>query len=129
MDTSPQNAHPSLGGEVKRRWAKERAYVLFQSSGWLFFFVLQATFSLYFGDTNTVDAKMTLIATLVMVSAEGLLITHYARPFIARWGWKQLRWQALVPRVVVMSLVLSLIWSAVGYGYKHGVLHLVAPKR
>jgi sensor histidine kinase YesM len=41
-----------------------------------------------------------------------------------RWGWKQLSWLALVPRVLLMAVVLSLLWSAIGFGYSYGLLRL-----
>ncbi|MBI5771454.1 MAG: histidine kinase [Verrucomicrobia bacterium] len=52
-----------------------------------------------------------------MIVTEGLLITHYSRRLIARWGWKQLGWRALVPRIFGFSAAQSLVWSVVGYSY------------
>jgi signal transduction histidine kinase len=129
MDPSLALMNLSLEKETQRRRAKERAYVLFQSGGWAFFFGLQTTFALYFGDSHTGEQQLSLIATLAMVAADGLLLTHFARRLIARWGWKQLRWLPLLPRVLGMSLVLSLVWSVVGYGYTHGILHLGVPEK
>jgi two-component sensor histidine kinase len=61
-------------------------------------------------------------AILVMIMLQGLLLTHYSRLAIQRWGWKQLGWAALLPRVAAMSTVMSMIWSLVGFGYVYAVL-------
>jgi sensor histidine kinase YesM len=59
---------------------------------------------------------------MVMVVLMGVLITHYVRPLVARWGWKQLGWAALVPRVLAAAIVMSLVWSIVGFGYIYVVV-------
>lgn len=116
--------------EAKLRRAKERLYVLCQLGGWGMFLATQVGFSRVFADTvKTMVArdKLTTNCSLVMVVLMGVLLTHYARPLMHRWGWKQLSWLALVPRVLLMAAVLSLLWSAAGYGYSYVVLRLPWP--
>ena len=112
--------------EAKLRRAKERLYVLCQLGGWGLFVTTQVVFSRVFADsvkTTVVRDKLTSNLAFVMVTLMGVLLTHYARPLMHRWGWKQLSWLALVPRVLLMAAVLSLLWSGLGYGYSYGLLH------
>lgn len=110
-----------------RERARERLYVICQLGGWGFFLFIQLFMSFYFGTrTNTSDRVQT-VATIVMVMAQGLLLSHYVRRLIARWGWKQLGWRQLVPRIFLTALIMSAIWSAVGYGYCYGIVHLPWP--
>jgi len=108
--------------EARRDRAKMRLYVLCQAIGWGLFLAVQVFFSINFKTREAPHETVMLVATLVMVSALGLLLTHYSRAVVARLGWRDLGWRALFPRVFVMALVLSALWSAVGYGYTHGVL-------
>lgn len=100
----------------------------FQSAGWLLFFGLQAYFSLIFSPRKLARADVIqAISLLGMVAALGWLISHFARPLIHRWNWKELgRWK-LVPRVIGMSFVQSVAWNGIGYGYSCGVLHTKLP--
>jgi len=113
-----------LDDTVRRERAKARLYVLCQAGGWGFFLGFQAAIVLLFSHNDEPRDKTTTLSTLVMVSAMGLLLTHYLRPLIGRWGWKQLGWRALVPRVLITSAVISLLWSTLGYGYSYGILRL-----
>jgi Histidine kinase len=61
-------------------------------------------------------------AILVMIILQGLLLTHYARALVKRWGWLQLGWAPLIPRVLGLAALMSVAWSAIGYGYIYGVL-------
>jgi signal transduction histidine kinase len=54
----------------------------------------------------------------------GWLISHYTRLVVARWGWKTLGWRALLPRILAVSTVQSLLWSALGYGYPYLIIGL-----
>jgi len=54
--------------------------------------------------------------------ALGLLISHFGRRWIARWGWKTMGWRATLPRVLALSAVESTVWIAVGFGWPYGVL-------
>lgn len=111
-----------LDAAAKLQRAKGRLYVLCQLGGWGVFLASQFTFSRVFstGD-NAARNELTYASTIVMVSLMGLVLTHFARPFMTRWGWKNLPWLTLIPRVLLMAAGLSFLWSALGFGYSHGV--------
>jgi signal transduction histidine kinase len=111
------STHVVLEDNARRERAKERFYVLSQVFGWGFFLTLQVVFTLVFAKGEDGRDPLTAVSTTVMVAALGLLISHYSRPFLVRWGWKQLGWRALGPRVIAFASVQSLVWSIVGFGY------------
>lgn len=110
--------------EERRARQKERLYVFCQAFGWGAFLLLQLVFSLLFAAPSETRDPLRTVAIIVMVVALGLLLTHGARALMRRWGWKQLGWRALVPRVLGFSFVLSAGWTAIGYGYCYTVLQL-----
>jgi two-component sensor histidine kinase len=106
--------------------AKERLYVLCQTGGWMFFLVMQMVFIALFRQ-KAAPSESTLeeiVLSLVRVFAEGLLITHYARIYLTRWGWKELGWRRLLPRVLLMAGAMSTVWTVVGYGVDFGLLQV-----
>ena len=109
---------------VKLQRAKERLYVLCQLGGWGAFLVMQLGFTQIFASSASpvVRDRLSDAAINVLVILTGLMLTHYARPFMTRWGWKEMNWFPLVPRVLAMAAVLSFIWSAADYGYVYGVV-------
>jgi hypothetical protein len=60
------------------------------------------------------------VTVQVVVAALGLLLTHYTRPLLTRWGWKQLGWRPLVPRVLATSVAISFLWVALSFGLIYG---------
>jgi len=124
MDASPATAAVPVAEIGLRQRAKERLYVVCQIGGWGLFFVLQVVFSLIFSRREEPHDPLSTLTMLVVVTTIGLLLTHYVRPVMNRWGWKQLGWRALVPRVLGISAVLSFLWSALGYGLIYGVLRM-----
>ena len=109
--------------EAKLARAKDRLYVLCQAVGWGGMTAIQLFYqNLASGNRSSPRGEEEAIT--VMIMALGLLLTHYARPWIKRWGWMELGWAALLPRVGAMSTVLSIIWSAVAFGYVYGVLQM-----
>jgi hypothetical protein len=120
---------PVAETEAKLQRARDRIYVLCQTAGWGMFMLLQVVFSKILGDNSTRSGrdKLTDLATFAMVILMGLAITHYARPFMTRWGWKQMGWRALVPRVLGMAALMSLVWNVVGYGYTYVIVGLPWP--
>jgi signal transduction histidine kinase len=121
MDSAPSSSVPVAEIGLRQR-AKERLYVICQAGGWGFFLVLQVVFSLLFSKREDEHDPVNAFSMLVVVTALGLLLTHYARPLITRWGWKQLGWRPLVPRVLASSAVLSFLWSLLTYGIIYGVM-------
>lgn len=108
--------------QAKLQRAKERLYVLCQVGGWGVFLALQFVFVQAFSDRANRQDDIKRYAQFIMVVAFGLLLTHYVRPMMARWGWKELAWRALIPRVLAMGLGMALLWVSLGYGYTYGVL-------
>lgn len=111
--------------EARLKRAKERLYVLCQVGGWGILLLLQLAFA---GAVGSASAdRLNVIAINVMIFLQGLLLTHYVRVPISRWGWKDLSWRALFPRVLLMALSLSAVWNAIGFGYCYGILQLPWP--
>jgi sensor histidine kinase YesM len=106
--------------EAKLERAKHRLYVLGQIGGWGGLLGMQ----LLMQDAVDAGSRTSLHdrAVLAMIILQGLLLTHYARPLIKRWGWMQLGWASLLPRVMVLAFVMSLVWTVVGFGYIYGIL-------
>ena len=118
--------------QAKLNRAKERIYVLCQLGGWGAFWSMQIGLSRVFGRTtasaNPRD-ELSESATVVMVILLGILLTHFSRPHMTRWGWKDMSWRALVPRVIGMGAFLSLIWMLLGFGYTYGVVRMAWPNQ
>jgi signal transduction histidine kinase len=115
---------PPIDAAGKLQRAKERLYVLCQAAGWSLFILSQLAF-LPFAETKDVPrGNVMAVSIIVMVGLMGLVLSHYARPYMTRRGWKELGWRPLIPRVLATSAVLSVIWTVVGYGYIYGVVCL-----
>ncbi len=129
MDSVANSTTVVLEDTERRERAKERLYVICQTFGWGFFFASQAVMAFYFSSPSERRDPLLTGSLLFMVMAMGLLLTHYVRPLVGRWGWKQLGWRQLVPRIFVTAFVLSLVWTIVGYGYCYGVVRLPWPSQ
>jgi hypothetical protein len=112
------------GDAAQREQAKMRLYVLFQSLGWTGLLALNVWMTITFPDPDTRWDVATSVAIIFMLMAEGLLLTHFLRPVMARWAWNQLGWRSLLPRIVATAFVLSAIWYAFLYVWIHGVVGL-----
>ncbi len=125
---SPVKMDPATVTQARLQRAKERLYVLCQAGGWLFFLTLQVVFIALFrdGSASGKASPLDINLSLVRVVAEGLLITHYARIYLTRWGWKELGWKPLIPRVILMAIVLSAVWTTIGFTLDYGLLRLDA---
>jgi signal transduction histidine kinase len=120
---------PVAETQAKLKRAKERLYVLCQMGGWGMFLFLQVVFTHAVADNANRAGRdqLTDLATFVMVIMMGVILTHYARPFMTRWGWKDLGWRPLIPRVLGMAALLSFLWSGLGYGYTYLIVGLPWP--
>jgi len=108
----------SADTEAKLLRAKNRLYVLCQLVGWGGMMGMQ----LFYLNVEGKHSRSRDAAITVMIMLMGLLLTHYVRPVIKRWGWMELGWAALLPRVAGISVAMSIMWSIVGFGYVYGVL-------
>ena len=121
MDSAPTTSVPVAEIGLRRR-ARERLYVICQVGGWGFLFVLGVVVSLLLSKSEDHNNPVHIVTTEMVVVALGLLLTHYVRPLVTRWGWKQLGWRPLVPRVLASSAGLSFLWSLLTYGVIYGVM-------
>jgi len=118
--------------QTKLQRARERLYVLCQLGGWGMFWSMQIGLSRAFGRPNASSYphdELSESATFVMVILLGVLLTHYSRPFMTRWGWKDMSWRALVPRVIGLGAFLSLLWMCLTFGYTYGVVQVPWPTK
>ncbi|MEI6106699.1 MAG: sensor histidine kinase [Opitutae bacterium] len=124
--SSPLMTAPPIDTEAKLLRAKGRLYVLCQLAGWGAYLAMNLVLSGAFADSDgsnhSKHDQLTNQAIMVFVVMLGLLLTHYARSLMTRWRWKELGWRALIPRVLLMAIVLSFLWSGLGYGYTHGII-------
>jgi LytS/YehU family sensor histidine kinase len=108
---------------VDREQAKQRLYVLFQGAGWSAWLLMEAIFTFAFpeppGERRDVSTNLSIV---IMFMTVGLLLTHFLRPLMRLWKWKQLGWRQLVPRMVATSFAMALIWVGFITGWVHGVL-------
>jgi len=125
---SPPTADVLLEDAPRRARAQRRLYVLCQMGGWMFFLLLQLVFARVFSMSEPAGHAPDYWG-LVQVIATGLLLTHGTRPYLARWGWKDLGWRPLVPRILALGVVLAFVWCVFGYGWKFGVLHTPWPAK
>ncbi|MEY3773826.1 MAG: hypothetical protein RLZZ129_606 [Verrucomicrobiota bacterium] len=109
----------------RRQRAKERLYVLCQAGGWSFFLLLQLVFVRLFSK----EVELVQVAGVVQTMVLGVLVTHYGRRYMTRWGWLELGWKRLVPRILGYGMLLSAIWCIVGYGIFYGLLRPEWPEK
>jgi signal transduction histidine kinase len=121
MDSAPATSIP-IAEIGPRQQAKERLYVICQAGGWGFLFVLGGVVSLLFSKSEDHHDPVSVVAMQAVATAIGLLLTHFARPLVTRWGWKQLGWRPLVPRVLACSAAMSFFWGLLNYGIIYGVM-------
>lgn len=106
--------------QARLQKAKERLYVVCQASGWIFFALVQVFFALTFSP-NYVDPVKLSMGCLRVITM-GILLTHYIRPRLAAWGWKDFGWRELLPRILLLGFILSLVWCTLGYAFEYGLL-------
>lgn len=113
----PRDGTVVLDSEAARERQRDRRYVLCQVFGWGAFLLVQLAFLIAFGEGP--EPRYVAVSSMVMVTAAGLLITHYTRPLLHRWNWKMLGWRALLPRLFLAALTQSLLWTGFCRGYGH----------
>lgn len=118
------STHVILEDSTRRARAKERLYVVCQAVGWSIFLGLQLTYALVFSPKRptTFDGQINVASLCVMVATMGWLLTHYTRRFMERWGWKELGWRQLLPRILGISALQSLVWNGLGFAFQFLVL-------
>jgi hypothetical protein len=106
--------------------AKERLYVLCQCGSWILILGMQIVFAAVMAPSRgwTRDETIQNVSLITMVVAAAWLISHFGRFFVHRWGWKQLSWRGLVPRMLAMSGAQSAVWMVLSYVYPYVILGL-----
>jgi hypothetical protein len=113
-----------LDDAARRARAKMRLYVLLQSGGWLMLMMLQSLFVLAMPREKIPgDQQILTFAVVMIMSTSGCLITHFTRPLITRWKWKELGWRRLVPRIIGLSMVMGSVWILITYIYPFALRH------
>jgi sensor histidine kinase YesM len=123
MEVSADISLPA-GDAAQRERAKQRLYVLLQAGGWGTMMAVDAWTAIEFPDHDPVWNLSTELSVGVLTLASGLLLTHFLRPVMARWKWKQLGQRSLIPRLIAMAVVGSTLWYAVDSLWIHGVVGL-----
>ncbi|MCF3648662.1 sensor histidine kinase [Synoicihabitans lomoniglobus] len=127
IDSAPPFTDPVVA--AKRERAKGRLYVMCQTIGWLGFLAMQLIFVHIVQSGKERAVSVSDDAQIVMIALLGWLISHYARVYFERWGWKEMGWLKLLPRALIMTFLMSLVWSIVGYGWSYGVLQETFPDK
>ena len=85
---------------------QDKLYVLAQIVGWVGFTLICIGLSqLHRG------FSMAAVCICTGSNAIGWLLSHLYRGWIHRRGWKHLNWPALLPRVAIAVVVLSVLWA------------------
>lgn len=122
MEPAESSSRPLLTDPALRERAKRQLYVACQLIGWSLFSAIQLFFTLSFPEETSRTDPARVVALIGMIGAMGLLLSHGARAFITRRRWTQLGWKRLLPRLLLASVVLSVAWSVLGFGYTYGIL-------
>ncbi len=101
-----------------------RLYVLFQAAGWGAFMAIETWATLEFPDHDSKWGVGVSLAITAMVFAVGLLLTHFLRPFMERYKWKELGWKALLPRLGGTAVATAIVWNSLISLWVHGVCRM-----
>jgi sensor histidine kinase YesM len=124
MEVSADISLPA-GDAAQREQAKARLYVLFQAVGWGSLLAVETWATLTFPEHNEANWGLTTTLAVIVISfASALLITHFMRPPMERWRWKQLGWRPLLPRLIVAAIAMSCAWNLFVCVWLHGIVNL-----
>lgn len=115
--------------DAKRLRAKDRLYVFCQLGGFAVLYGVQIFFARFFKDPVSSNGSLSLADILNQFYSVfiALLITHYGRRYIEKWGWKELGWLRLLPRMAGMAVLMAVIWVIIVQGWYFGVLRYDYP--
>lgn len=88
----------------------DKLYVLAQAVGWGAFSCTVVALA-----QLTKGVTLTFVSVFFASNCIGILLSHAYRRWINQRGWKQLNWQALMPRVLCAILVLALLWTLISW--------------
>jgi signal transduction histidine kinase len=127
MDISADISLPT-GDAAERERSKMRLYVLFQAGGWGLLTVVGILTEHSMPDSTAPVDWSAIVSSSLIFSLVGLLITHYLRQVLCRWGWKELGWRRLIPRIIGAGAAMAVLWIVVGDGIVHGLFGQPWPK-
>jgi hypothetical protein len=110
------------GDAAQRDHARMKLYMLFQAAGWLSILAIGVWQVVAFPEHDPKRPLVSSVCYMVLFNATGFIITHFLRSLMNRWGWKQLAWRPLVPRLILVALAGSALWTAFDYGWVNGVM-------
>lgn len=115
--------------EFRRQRAKERIYVICQTVGWGSFVIVQLVFALLFRTPDDPRLELNDISGVFLVGFIGILLSHGSRVYIERWGLKTMGWKGLLPRMIFLAVMLSTVWTIVGFGWSFGIMGEEFPQK
>jgi len=89
---------------------RNRAYWLCQISGWLLYAAVGMAFSFAFQSFSWLFVAAALVNTVI-----GLVFTHGWRWQMRERGWLRLPLRSLIPRVVLASTLLAVVWVGLSF--------------
>jgi signal transduction histidine kinase len=116
------------GDAADRERAKMRLYVLFQTGGWGLLAVISILTDHSMSDPREAVDWSAVVSSSLIFSGTGLMLAHLSRRPFCLWGWKELGWRRLVPRILVAAAAMATLWIVVGDGIVHGLLGVPLPK-
>jgi hypothetical protein len=116
------------GDAADRERAKMRLYVLFQMGGWGLLAVISILTDHSMPDSKEPVDWYRVVPSALIFAGVGLMITHFNRRLIASWGWKELGWRRLIPRLLAAAVAMAMVWILIGDGILHGLLGEPWPK-
>lgn len=93
-----------------------------QTFGWGSFILMQIVFSFLFRTEDSPAIEAADLLNVVMIGLIGLIISHFSRVYVERWGLKDMGWRRLLPRMMTLAVLLSSVWSIVGFGWSFGIM-------
>jgi len=95
-------------GDDILRISKNKAYWISQCSGWAFYAVVNLA-AMYSFESFTWQ-KVLLFLLICLLGAAS---THYLRRIIKKTGWLELQLKKIIPRVLISSIIIGFILSAI----------------
>jgi sensor histidine kinase YesM len=123
MDVSADISLPPSDA-AERESSKMKLYLLLKAAGWGTFLAMFTWATIALPEKDEKWTLSTELAVNTMVFLCGLLLSHFMRPLMARWKWKELGWRRLLPRLVFAAVAASITMNVVIALWIHGVVGL-----
>lgn len=113
---------PDARSDAKRQRAKDRLYVICQTVCWGGFLAMQLAVTTMVASARDHAISLSDYLNMALVVLLGLIVSHFVRIYIHRWGLKEMPWIKMLPRGLGLAALMSVVWSVAGYGWIYGVL-------